>query len=616
MGKSHGFRGSLALRVLVISFVFVILPLVLYALLLFIKDYREEEEALFERLNYIQRSNEEYIFQLENSSVLFLQSLDKLLDILVDDKSNVLSQPLMEVLEGYVTRENLTAISVVQRGEETYTCRYSTNKAYINKRFTFLGPRTVKPIDYFIDDDLLFGSSLYIVVKLVQPILTQYIIASIALSTLIENLDRRMADASLDTTVMTGAGKVLATSNPPFEGKTFSFKPSAKSIELSSIKNVKNGIQFQGDVAYFGVLSNIPQTGDMIILSLPSRLVVKSMLEYMERLGIFLLFILVIGSIAAYLLTLRMSRPLKNLNHMMHSVGEGDLETRFSYDTFGFEINLLGEGFNQMLVSLKKTIEHMQIERAAREVFQKEMEIARQIQQSILPDPHYDDTHISIRTYFNPAKEVAGDYYDLLREGNRILITVADGVGKGVSSALYSFDLRSIVRSCFIRGDSLEDMVHHANKLFCEDTKDTGSFVTAFIGIIDTDKGILEFVNMGHEPPILLNAGHPPRERTERVIAFGVEDSIQVEVQEIPLQENETIFVYSDGLIDQKNKSGTFFGLENVMSVLENAPSDKIIDVLYSALQEFAEGEEQFDDITMMIITGKNENRDDSSTAR
>src|SRR3989338_9668466 len=81
MGKSHGFRGSLALRVLVISFVFVILPLVLYALLLFIKDYREEEEALFERLNYIQRSNEEYIFQLENSSVLFLQSLDKLLDI-------------------------------------------------------------------------------------------------------------------------------------------------------------------------------------------------------------------------------------------------------------------------------------------------------------------------------------------------------------------------------------------------------------------------------------------------------------------------------------------------------------------------------------------------------
>ena len=269
-----------------------------------------------------------------------------------------------------------------------------------------------------------------------------------------------------------------------------------------------------------------------------------------------------------------------------------------------------------MLVSLKKTIEHMQIERAAREVFQKEMEIARQIQQSILPDPHYHDTHISIRTYFNPAKEVAGDYYDLLREGNRILITVADGVGKGVSSALYSFDLRSIVRSCFIRGDSLEDMVHHANKLFCEDTKDTGSFVTAFIGIIDTDKGILEFVNMGHEPPILLNAGHPPRERTERVIAFGVEDSIQVEVQEIPLQENETIFVYSDGLIDQKNKSGTFFGLENVMSVLENAPSDKIIDVLYSALQEFAEGEEQFDDITMMIIIGKNENRDDSSTAR
>lgn len=255
-----------------------------------------------------------------------------------------------------------------------------------------------------------------------------------------------------------------------------------------------------------------------------------------------------------------------------------------------------------MIEKLLKNMEEAKNERVARELLTKELQIGRLIQKELFPTHLPTFPHLEIGTGFLPAQEVAGDFYDLYPKQDRLFLAIADGSGKGVSPCLYSLIVRSIMRSRFVTGEEVDEILNQTNQLFCDDTGMTGNFVTSFAGIYDANKKTLTFANAGHFPAILIHPSGAIEELTTPGIALGVERSAQIEKKEVVLQEGSFLFLYTDGVIEAENKSGEFFGktrLIDFLTTVREKPAQAIIDSLIIEVQNFAQGAFQ-DDLTAL----------------
>jgi sigma-B regulation protein RsbU (phosphoserine phosphatase) len=296
---------------------------------------------------------------------------------------------------------------------------------------------------------------------------------------------------------------------------------------------------------------------------------------------------------------------MNQLRDVMVHVGEGELETRFHKDPLGFEINYLGEKFNEMVISLIQHIEDANRERASKEAYAKELQIGHEIQQSILPKKEGTFPGIEVEVYFNPAKEVAGDFYDWMIRGDKVILTIADGVGKGVSSALYSFDLRSILRTFAVTEEDIGRVVVETNRLFMHDTKDTGSFVTAFVAVFDSSKNTLNFVNCGHNHPIVRHASGDLARLEAKGIAFGVTEFEAASVGHIVLVPGDVVVFFTDGVSEAQNKKGELFTEKRLEEVIRSTSSQgprEVIQSILKAVELFVDGADQYDDMTLIIF--------------
>jgi serine phosphatase RsbU (regulator of sigma subunit) len=319
-----------------------------------------------------------------------------------------------------------------------------------------------------------------------------------------------------------------------------------------------------------------------------------------------LLFLIgVVGGLIVWLITKRISKPLRELCRAMQRVGEGAVHVRYTPDKMGFEINELGKQFNQTLDQLLLHSQEAERQRIARERLGEELKIGHDIQASLLPKHLPELKGIEIASGFLPAREVGGDFYDLFpMDDGRLLIAMADTAGKGVSACLYALGLRSMLRTLALGKANLTEIVLGANDLFWRDARHSGMFVTLWIGIYDPESKSLEYCSQGHPPAYLIHKGEPEGLWTPG-IAMGAQAFDMVTPKTRMLKKDDALFLYTDGIIEAHNLEGRLFGKERLLEFLKResklAPH-AMVEHLLKEIDVFSRGAPQHDDIALLVI--------------
>lgn len=239
---------------------------------------------------------------------------------------------------------------------------------------------------------------------------------------------------------------------------------------------------------------------------------------------------------------------------------------------------------------------------------EKELETARTIQQNLLPKTLPASPLFEIASYNKTAKQVGGDYFDVIRlSEDKVLIAIADVSGKGVQAALLMANLQAFLKSICKQNISLDKASNLINDLVSENTVG-GSFITFFWGIIDEKKQTFTFVNAGHNPPIFLSKGEKSFLRKGGMI-LGVIETLEPYISTtIEFDKGDCIVLFTDGITEAFSMDLEEFGDKKLESIVEknaDKSSKEILDSVIKAVQAHTVGAEQSDDITLMVIKFK-----------
>jgi len=316
-----------------------------------------------------------------------------------------------------------------------------------------------------------------------------------------------------------------------------------------------------------------------------------------------LLFILV--TVLSILFAQVITRPVAELKRGSEAIGAGDLGYRVQIAT-GDEFEDLARSFNMMAADLKDHIDELQRTTAEKERYAKELEIAKGIQQSFLPDTTPTISGVEIAAKNVPALEVGGDFYDFIPLGkDHWGLVIADVSGKGVPAALFMALSRTLIRASTLANADPAAAIGHANQLICEDSK-TSMFVTLFYAILDSRAMTLDYVNAGHNPPLLLKGTSSDVVLLKaKGIALGVTDEVDLQSVRVDLRPGDVLVLYTDGVTEAINDREEEFGEQRLLRVImENRAltADEILAKILAAITAFAGDRPQHDDITLMVL--------------
>lgn len=260
---------------------------------------------------------------------------------------------------------------------------------------------------------------------------------------------------------------------------------------------------------------------------------------------------------------------------------------------------------DRLVVLLNQVREAMQ-QQAALASLRQELEIARTMQLSILPREAPETRAVEVATLMIPAKEVGGDFYDYFPVGhNRLGVVIADVSGKGIPAAFFMAISRTLLKSIAQFLSNPAEIVRQLNDQLCADNEQM-MFVTTFFGILDLESGDFEFVNAGHNPPLLLRPGGDvlvlPHSQNP---ALAVMDGLLFRQGSLRMQDGDTLLLYTDGVTEAQNQAGELFGDARLLAWASQASLEGQADLtatLLSAVRAFEDGAAQADDITCVAL--------------
>jgi serine phosphatase RsbU (regulator of sigma subunit)/integral membrane sensor domain MASE1 len=359
-------------------------------------------------------------------------------------------------------------------------------------------------------------------------------------------------------------------------GKTWHIAES-----FSSIQKVRYVTAMSAKAGLTAVLTSIPGT-----------------LAALINLGIF-------GSyIAGGLIARRISERALAIADAVHQTGSEPGALKIPI-TGNDEIGYLAQTLNKMSGQLKDYVQKLQETTAEKERLVAEMNLAREVQMSILPQTLPQVADYEFAAICNPAREVGGDFYDIfMNTPERAVMMIGDAAGKGLKAAMFITQTHGLARAVTLEKSTPQSVLQAVNSSMISIGHPSPEFVTMFYAELDRRSGRLLYSSAGHNPPILL------RNSTIKQLELGgtplaLFEDAEYELHEVDLINGDTVVMYTDGVTEAMNDQWEQFSTERLESIIKQhskASSVELAEQILKAVRQFTSGVAQSDDITLLIL--------------
>jgi len=298
------------------------------------------------------------------------------------------------------------------------------------------------------------------------------------------------------------------------------------------------------------------------------------------------------------------TNPIVKLADVAEKYGKGDFSAQLPAVKSNDEVGVLTQAFYKMKDNLLNLLQFQKENAQKEQKRASELEIATKIQASVLPVNFAQTDFFDMYASMTPAKEVGGDFYDFFYiDDNHFAFLIADVSGKGIPAALFMMNAKSLLKSNLLSGYPLNTAINNTNRELCKTNK-AKMFLTAFIAILNIQTGEVEFVNAGHNPPLIKTNDKYEYLKTDSNLVISAIDDFEYKSSSILLKPQDSIFMYTDGVVEAQNTSEELYGEERLINQINNELSDpkEIVLRIKTDVDAFCENASQFDDITMLCI--------------
>lgn len=246
------------------------------------------------------------------------------------------------------------------------------------------------------------------------------------------------------------------------------------------------------------------------------------------------------------------------------------------------------------------------LELSDRVIMKRDLEIAREIQNWLMPSepPRVPGVDIAFAT--RPANTVAGDYYDaFFRSNDRLLLVVADVAGKSIPAALLTATLQASLRTLAALPGSLSELVERVNRYACEQSLNGRRFTTAFLAELEISTGNLTYVNAGHNWPVLQRASGAVERLQDGGLPLGIRAGLPYQSGTTILARGDLLFIFTDGLVEAEDSQALEYGEERMLPLLQavqGATAEETLRRTMSSVDAFVGLTRQHDDITCLAL--------------
>jgi len=238
----------------------------------------------------------------------------------------------------------------------------------------------------------------------------------------------------------------------------------------------------------------------------------------------------------------------------------------------------------------------------------QQMDLAAAVQRRMIPEKAPCMCGLDLAAIYKPCHEIGGDLYDFFAiDDHRIIVSIADVIGKGVPAAIMMSMFRGSMRAYADGGygrHEMREIIQKLNLVACRECRN-GEFITLFLACIDIQDSTITYCNCGHEPGLLLPAGRPVQNLETGGLVMGLMENAQYETETLPFNKNDCLLLYTDGLIDAVNFEGKLWGKERLLTVLDlyrESSSAQLVHTILGYRRRFVGLASQFDDTSVLAI--------------
>ena len=365
--------------------------------------------------------------------------------------------------------------------------------------------------------------------------------------------------------------------------------------------------------------------------------------RFMPHMAAILLVVFVsLFALVSLMLRNHVSRSVSRVGDALRNIAGGNLDGRVE-ERSSREFADLSDNINTTVEALRAAVE----ERVRR--IEAELELAKTIQNSALPRPLPDSAFFALAADMQPAREVGGDFYDFfMLDSSHVAFLVADVSGKGITAALYMMTAKTLIKNALLAVRDPAKALTRANSELCANNP-ANMFLTAWVGVLDLETGIVIYANAGHNPPMKVEGqrseveGQRSEVEGQRSEVEGQRSEVEGQRSEVEGQRSEvegqrskvgfvaeksgpvlafmegvqyrqcamalapgdTLFLYTDGVTEAQDSENNLFGEERLAETLRTASAAmpaSMCTIVRAAVAAFAEGMPQADDITVLAI--------------
>ena len=320
--------------------------------------------------------------------------------------------------------------------------------------------------------------------------------------------------------------------------------------------------------------------------------------------GIFIVMSLVIY----YIIYHSVYSPAKRISESMTAFINNDFKNTDKLDESGNdEFSMISSSFNKMTDEIDKYLNNISHLTSVQERSKAELDIASQIQLGLLAPNSYHFEVGDINAMMTPAKNIGGDLYDYMElDDGRVLLTIADVSGKGIAASLFMAITLVLIRVLARTGNTPAKILELTNNIISARNPNL-LFVTTFIGIYDKKTRKFEYCNAGHNIPYVLRDKIEPLSG-ERNVVVGLYGGETYKEEITLLNENDIIFMYTDGVTEATDANNELYGMDRLKNVLDKNSSlapKELLEAVKKDIDDFVGEAPQFDDITMLSLKFK-----------